>query len=173
MLPGDTPRGNLLPIVRFAGHSLIVAALSAHLVWTAHKAATHLPRSAYRRSQLTLLGRNATAFSVLAFLSLASVSAFAFRWRALSYMNWASLHDHKIPDTLWSGWSGPVNDAVGHWRLGDWLADVHLRREADAISILTPEGFLYTTQHFIGQLVTAIFVGVQGKCLSVSDITSS
>jgi hypothetical protein len=163
MLPGDTPRGNLLPIVRFAGHGLIVVALSAHLAWTAHKAATHLSRSAYRRSQLTLRARNATAFSVLAFLSLASVSAFAFRWRALSYMNWARLYDHKIPNSLWSGWSGAANDAVGHWRLGDWLADIDLRREADAISILTPEGFLYTTQHFIGQLVTSVFVGVQGK----------
>jgi hypothetical protein len=173
MLPGDTPRGNLLPIVRFAGHGLIVAALGTHVAWTAYKAPTHPPLSAYRPSQLLLRGRNATAFSVLAFLSLASVSVFAFRWRALSYMNWARLHDHKMPHSLWSGWSGAANDTVGHWRLGDWLADVDLRREADAISILTPEGFLYTTQHFIGQLVTAIFVGVEGRCLSVSDNTSS
>jgi hypothetical protein len=116
MLPGDTPRGNLLPIVRFAGHGLIVAALGTHVAWTAYKAPTHPPLSAYRPSQLLLRGRNATAFSVLAFLSLASVSVFAFRWRALSYMNWARLHDHKMPHSLWSGWSGAANDTVGHWQ---------------------------------------------------------
>jgi hypothetical protein len=176
MVPVDAPRDNTLPIIRFAGHGLIVAALSTHLIFIAYKAATHPSPLAYRRSQRSLRNRSAIAFLVLAFLSLASVSAFAFRWRILSYRRWASLHGHKVPNGLWSGWSrwsGTINDAVGHWRLGDWLADVNLHRQADDVSILTPEGFLYTTQHVIGQLATSIFIGVEGRHLSALDVNSS
>ena len=173
MLPIDAPRANTLPILRFAGHGLIVAALSTHIVSIAYKAAALSPPPARRRSQRPVRNRNAIVLLLLAFLSLTSVSVFAFRWRILSYTQWASRHGHRIPNTLWSGWSGTANDAVGHWWLGDWLADVDLRREADNTSILTPEGFLYTTQHLIGQLSTSIFIGVEGKHLSLLGIASS
>jgi hypothetical protein len=88
-------------------------------------------------------------------------------------MQWANRHNHKTPSTIWSGWSGTPNETISHWRLGDWLADVDLSREAEAVSILNAEGFLYTAQHFVGQLAASIFVGIEGEHLSVLYITPS
>lgn len=52
---------------------------------------------------------------------------------------------------------------MGRWYLGDWVSDVDLFRASDAVSVSTPEGFVYTAQHFVGLAAASIFYGVEGK----------
>jgi hypothetical protein len=47
--------------------------------------------------------------------------------------------------------------------LGDWIKDIDLQKESDIVAVSTAEGFLYTTQHFIGLMAASIFFGVEGK----------
>ena len=165
MAPVDSDaaaRNNTLPIVLFAGQALLVAGLTTNVLHTTRRAAKSLPPSARTRSQNPLRRRNAVVFSILAFLSLASVTTFAVIWRAISYIEWADQGNHEIPGGLWMGWYGTGEEGLGRWHLGDWIVDIDLTHELDAITVLKPEGFLYTSQHFVGLIASAIFMGVEG-----------
>ena len=108
-------------------------------------------------------------FSTLAFLSLAAVTTFSVAWRVISYFDWAETGQHETPEALWTGWYGTGEEGVGRWRLGDWTSDVDLFRESDSIALSTPEGFLYTTQHFAATTIAAIFFGVEGRRRNISN----
>jgi hypothetical protein len=166
MAPVETDaalRSNNMPILLFGGQTLLVAGLTAHVLLTTRRAAKALPPSTRTRSQNELRRRHARIFSALALLSLASVTTFSVIWRVISYVQWAEQGNHKTPGSLWQGWYGAGETSVGRWHLGDWLKDVDLVNELDAVAIRKPEGFYYTTQHFVGLLASAIFIGVQGK----------
>ena len=103
-------------------------------------------------------------FSIIALLSLLSVGSFAFLWRAISYVRWAEHNKHDIPGSLWGG---PYGTGEERWYLGDWIADIDLVREFDAVGIMKPEGFLYTSQYFVGLIASAIFMGAEGMFCAV------
>ena len=174
MAPVETDaasRSNNLPILLFGGQTLLVAGLTAHVLLTTRRAARALPPSARTRSQNDLRRRHARIFSAIALLSLASATTFSLVWRAISYVQWAELGNHETPGSLWQGWYGTGEKGVGNWHLGDWIKDIDLVREADAVAILKPEGFYYTAQHFMGLLASAIFVGVEGHRRNLSPWT--
>lgn len=154
-------RDNLLPITLFGGQVLVVSALTARCVYTARQAAKSLPPSTRTRSQDQVRRRHAITFSIIALLSLASVSTFAFIWRFISYARWAEQEHFAMPNTLWSGWYGPGPEAK--WHLGAWMSDIDLVREFDILGIKKPEGFLYTSQYFVGLIAGAIFMGAEGQ----------
>lgn len=158
---GAVTHENSLPIALFGGQILLVTALTARCVYTARHAAKSLLPSSRTRSQDHARRRHAITFSVLAFLSLASVSTFAFIWRFISYVRWAEQEHHDVPNTLWSGWYGTGTEA--RWHLGDWMLDIDLVREFDMVGIKKPEGFLYTSQYFVGLIAGAIFMGAEGQ----------
>ncbi|KAH6644501.1 hypothetical protein C7974DRAFT_349378 [Boeremia exigua] len=171
MAPVETDaaaRSNNTPILLFGGQTLLVAGLTAHVLLTTRRAAKALPPSTRTRTQNDLRRRHARIFSAIAALSLASVTAFAVVWRVMSYVQWAELGQHKTPGSLWQGWYGTGDDGVGNWHLGDWIKDVDLLRESDAVAILRPEGFFYTAQHFMGLLASAVFIGVEGHRRNLS-----
>jgi len=164
MAPVETDaatRSNSLPIALFGGQILLVTALTAHVLFTARRAAKSLPPSTRTRSQDQVRRRHAITFSVLAFLSLAAVSTFAFIWRFISYARWAHNEHYELPGTLWGGWYGP--GTAPRWHLGDWISDIDLVREFDMVGIKKPEGFLYTSQYFVGLIAGAIFMGAEGR----------
>ncbi|KAF2124730.1 hypothetical protein P153DRAFT_426291 [Dothidotthia symphoricarpi CBS 119687] len=174
MAPVDTAAAaltNALPIALFAGHALLVTGLSANVLRTARRAAKSLPPSTRTRSQSPLRRRNATIFSALAFVSLASVTTFAVIWRAISYIQWAEQGNHETPGSLWTGWYGTGEEGLGRWHLGDWIKDIDLTHELDTVAVLRPEGFLYTSQHFVGLIASAIFMGIEGHRRSLSSST--
>ena len=164
MAPVETDaatRSNSLPVALFGGQILLVSGLTAYVLFTARRAAQAQPPSTRTRTQYPARRRHAVIFSVLAFLSLASVTTFAVLWRAISYVQWAEHAHHQTPGGIWSGWYG-TGEGEG-WHLGDWITDIDLLHESDAIAIRKPEGFLYTSQYAVGLLATSIFMGVQGK----------
>jgi hypothetical protein len=174
MAPVETnaaSRSNNLPILIFGGQTLLVAGLTAHVLLTTRRAAKLLPPSTRTRSQNDARRRHARIFSAIALLSLASVTTFSVVWRVMSYVQWAELGEHKTPGSLWQGWYGTGDDGVGNWRLGDWIKDVSLARESDAVAVVKPEGFYYTAQHFSGLLASSIFIGVEGHRRNLSPWT--
>lgn len=150
---------------------LLVSALTAHVLLTARRAAKALPPSTRTRTQNSTRRRYAIVFSTLALLSLASVSTFAFIWRAISYVRWAEKGHHETPNSLWSGWYATGTEA--RWHLGDWVKDIDLVREFDAVGIMKPEGFLYTSQYFVGLLASAIFMGAEGMLMTSPRLQGS
>ncbi|KAF1922468.1 uncharacterized protein M421DRAFT_426867 [Didymella exigua CBS 183.55] len=174
MAPVETDaaaRSNNLPVLLFGGQTLLVAALTAHVLLTARRAAQTLPPATRTRSQNHVRRRHARVFSALALLSLASVATFAVVFRVISYVQWAELGSRPTPGSLWQGWYGTGEHGVGAWHLGDWARDVDLVRESDAVAVLNPAGFFYTAQHFTALLAASIFIGVEGHRRSLSPWT--
>lgn len=174
MAPVETSaasRSNNVPILLFGGQTLLVASLTAHVLLTTRRAAKALPPSTRTRSQNDIRRRHARIFSAIALLSLASVTAFSVIWRVISYVQWAELGNKETPGSLWKGWYGTGESGVIDWHLGDWIMDVDLAKESDAVAILRPEGFYYTAQHFVGLLASAIFIGIEGHRRNLSGWT--
>lgn len=153
-------RNNLFAYVPFGGHIALVIGLTAHVLLVARRAAKSLPPGTSTRAQEPLRRNYAILFSVIAALSLASVATFAVYWRAASYVRWIQSDAVKSPNALWNGWYGTGDE--GRYYFGDWVNDFNLKKEADSIAVKTPEGFLYTSQHFIGLMASSIFFGVEG-----------
>jgi hypothetical protein len=163
---GAAARNNLFAYAPFGGHIALVVGLTAHVLLVARRAAKSLPPTTSTRSQQPLRRRYAVLFSTLAALSLASVTAFAVIWRAVSYARWA---DHTgAPTSQNALYAGGYADADERLYLGDWILDVNLQKEQDEVAVATQEGFLYTTQHFVGLIASSVFFGVEGKTTSVS-----
>jgi hypothetical protein len=160
--PNSTAQSNVKPISLFAGQVLLVVGLSTKVLLTSRRAARSLPPSTVTRTQEPVRRRHAIIFSILAFLSLASVTTFAVLWRVISYVDWAEQGNHQTPGGLWTGWYGTGDEGVGKWRLGDWLSDKNLVQESDTIAVAQAETFLYTSQHFVGLLANSMFMGVEG-----------
>lgn len=55
--------------------------------------------------------------------------------------------------------------------MGDWITDIDLVRQSDAVAIHKPEGFLYTSQYAVGLLASSIFIGVEGHRRNLSPST--
>lgn len=172
MAPVDNAKSNSLPIALFGGQVLLVAALTVNVLVQTRRAALSLPPSTRTRSQNATRRRNAVVFSLLAAASLATVGSFAFIWRAISYVRWAENEHYATPNSIWAGWH--ASGSLPRWHLGDWISDIDLVREFDQVGIMKPEGFLYTSQYFVGLLATAIFMGAEGRRrnLSTSSIAS-
>ncbi|KAF2828008.1 hypothetical protein CC86DRAFT_289927 [Ophiobolus disseminans] len=156
--PDAHARNNLFAYAPFGGQIALVIGLTAHVLLIARRAAKSLPPTTATRSQQPLRRNYAILFSLLAALSLASVTTFAVLWRAGSYMQWARAGDVEPPNGIWSGPYG----SDGRWYLGDWIYDIDLRKVSDSVAVSTPAGFLYTSQHFIGLMASAIFFGAEG-----------
>ena len=75
-------------------------------------------------------------------------------------MRWAQHNNQEIPGSLWSGWYGTGEEE--QWHLVDWIADIDLVRVFVAVGIMKPEGFLYTSQYFVGLIASSIFMGAEG-----------
>ncbi|KAF2466425.1 uncharacterized protein BDR25DRAFT_237538 [Lindgomyces ingoldianus] len=161
--PDVTARTNTIPLATFSGQVLLVACLATNILLTIRRAARALPPPSSTRAQEPVRRRNVAVFSVLALLSLASVTTFAVAWRVLSYFDWAEKGNHETPGSLWTGWYGTGDEGVSRWRLGDWVRDIDLAREADGLAVNSPEGFLYTSQQFVGLVAASIFMGVEGR----------
>ena len=172
--PAATSRPNTLPIAIFGAHALVVAGLTAHIFFAVRRAARSLPPPSSTRSQEPVRRRHVAMFAFLALASLASVTTFAVVWRVVSYFNWAEKSNDQTPGSIWNGWYGTGDEGVGRWRLGDWISDIDLLREVDLVAVGTPEGFLYTSQHFVALATAAIFIGVEGhrRNLPTTVITS-
>lgn len=170
--PSATAQSNRLAAVLFAGQTLLVTALTGNVLIKARRAARALPPPTQTRAQQDARRRHAILFSVLAGLSLASVTTFAFAWRALSYLDWAETGNHETPGSLWTGWYGTGEEGVGKWRLGDWLSDTDLFRSSDEVAVAKPEAFLYTSQHFVALVASAIFMGIEGQTCIFRTICS-
>ncbi|KAF2678038.1 hypothetical protein K458DRAFT_317996 [Lentithecium fluviatile CBS 122367] len=172
--PDTTAQSNLKAVALFGVQVLLVVGLTTKVLLTARRVARSLPPSTETRGQEPIRRRHAITFSVLAFLSLASVTTFAVLWRAMSYLEWAEQGNHETPGSLWTGWYGTGDEGVGRWRLGDWLSDKNLVHESDTIAVSQAETFLYTSQHFVGLLTNSMFMGVEGRRrnLSTSVIAS-
>ncbi|KAL1598602.1 hypothetical protein SLS60_007742 [Paraconiothyrium brasiliense] len=166
-----TAQSNRLPYALFAGQTVLVALLTTNVLLKAHHAARELPPATATRAQLEARRRHVLIFSVLAFVSLTSVTTFAVLWRALSYLDWAHIGGHETPGTIWHGWYGTGEGGVGSWRLGDWLSDTDLVRASDEVAVAKPEAFIYTTQHFVALIANAIFMGVEGRRRNLSGST--
>lgn len=163
-----TTQSNRLPFALFAGQTTLVALLTSNVLLKAYRAARALPPATMTRGQVDSRRRHAIIFSVLASLSLASVTTFAVLWRVLSYLDWAHTGGYETPGTLWNSWYGTGEKGVGRWRLGDWLSDTDLVRASDELSVSKPEAFIYTTQHFVALIANAIFMGVEGMYFPTS-----
>ncbi|KAF2026771.1 hypothetical protein EK21DRAFT_73409 [Setomelanomma holmii] len=170
--PEAHARNNLFAYAPFTGHIALVIGLTVHVLRVARRASKSLPPSTTTRTQQPLRRNYAIFFSALAALSLASVTTFAVLWRAISYVQWAESGAKNSPNGIWTGWYGTGEE--GRLYLGDWIKDIDLRRAADKVAISTPEGFLYTSQHFLGLLASSIFFGVEGhrRNLKASTIAS-
>ncbi|KAJ4288454.1 hypothetical protein N0V90_011689 [Kalmusia sp. IMI 367209] len=166
-----TSLSNRFPVALFVGQTLLVAVLTTNVLVKARQAARSLPPPTATRAQGVARRRHAITFSVLAFLSLASVTTFAVLWRALSYLDWAETGNHELPGTLWAGWYGTGEEGVGRWRLGDWLTDTDLFRASDEVAVARPEAFLYTSQHFVALVANAMFMGIEGRRRNLSALT--
>lgn len=164
--PQAIAQSNRLPFALFAGQTALVAVLTTNVLLKARQAARALAPAADTRAQVEVRRRHAAIFSVLAFLSLASVTTFAVVWRALSYLDWAHVGGHETPGTIWTGWYGTGKEGVGRWRLGDWLSDTDLIRASDEVAVAKPEAFIYTTQHFVALVANSIFMGIEGMQIS-------
>lgn len=134
-----------------------------HVLWTVYRAACAIPPASSTRSQARTRRRHVAVFSILALLSLVSVTTFSVAWRVLSYVEWAEKGNRRTPGSLWTGWYGTREEGIGSWHLGDWTSDVNLLAESDAISLTNPQGFLYTSQRCVGLISSAVFIGVEGK----------
>lgn len=161
-IEGDAhARNNIFAYAPFGGHIALVVGLTANVLLVARRAAKALPPATSTRSQQPLRRKHAILFSTLAAVSLASVTVFAVLWRAISYVNWAESGATNSPNALYKSDYGTGID--GRWYLGDWIKDIDLQKESDIVAVSTPEGFLYTTQHFIGLMAASIFFGVEGN----------
>lgn len=158
--PDAAARNNLFAYAPFGTHIALVISLTGHVLYVARRAAKSLPPTTATRTQEPLRRNYAIFFSVLAALSLATVTAFAVLWRAISYVRWSESGVANSPNGIWNGPYGTGEE--GRWYLGDWIRDIDLRKESDRISIHHSEGFLYTSQHFMGLLASSIFFGVEG-----------
>ncbi|KAF1833116.1 hypothetical protein BDW02DRAFT_570421 [Decorospora gaudefroyi] len=159
--PDASTRSNSLPMALFGGQVFLVAVLTARVLLTTRRAAKSQPPSTRTRAQDAARRRSALAFSLIALLSLLSVGSFAFLWRAISYVRWAEHTKHELPGSLWSGWYAAGEQ--GRWHLGDWISDIDLVHEFDAVGIMKPEGFVYTSQYFVGLIASSIFMGAEGR----------
>lgn len=163
-------RSNTIPYIVFSAHVTLVIVLTLNILDTARRAARSLPPATRTRTQQPLRRVYASIFSILALLSLSSVATFSIIWRAVEYIQWAEKGKHDFPNSLWRGWY--AND-VAHWHLRDWATDVDLVKEWSLVSVATPEGFLYTSQQYVGLLASAIFMGIEGGFLLCILITST
>jgi hypothetical protein len=75
------------------------------------------------------------------------------------------------PNAVYLGKYGTSAD--DRWYFGDWMLDIDLQKEWDAVAVSTPEGFIYTTQYFVGLMASSIFFGVEGKILPMFTSCSS
>ncbi|CBX99662.1 hypothetical protein IAQ61_005086 [Plenodomus lingam] len=169
MAPVENAKSNSLPIAIFGGQIVLVTVLTANVLLQARRAAKSLSPSTRTRLQNSIRRRNAIVFSLLAAVSLASVGSFAFIWRAISYVRWAENKHYDTPNSILNGWSATGTEA--RWHLGDWISDIDLVREFDSVGIMKPEGFLYTSQYFVGLLAAAIFMGAEGRRRNLSTST--
>src|SRR5687767_13760729 len=101
--PDVVAKSNILPLAQYAAQVLLVAGTTTRILFTIRGAARSLPPSAATRAQQSTRRQNAAVFSVLALLSIASVTTFAVAWRLLSYFEWAEKGNHEAPGTLWTG----------------------------------------------------------------------
>jgi hypothetical protein len=155
-------RNNIFAYAPIGGHMALVVGLTVHVLLVARRAAKSLSPAASTRSQRPLRRRHAVLFSTLAALSLASVTAFAVTWRAESYDRWLKeTGTASSPNAVYLGKYGTSAD--DRWYFGDWMLDIDLQKEWDAVAVSTPEGFIYTTQYFVGLMATSIFFGVEGE----------
>jgi len=157
MAPVANARNNLFAYAPFGSHIALVIGLTAHVLLVARRAAKALPPGTQTRAQEPLRRSYAILFSILAALSLASVTTFAVIWRADSYSSWLHRNHESITDSNWYG-----ADKEGTLYAGSWYADVDLQDMSDKMAIHNAEGFMYTSQHFIGLLASSIFFGVEG-----------
>ncbi|KAI8932822.1 hypothetical protein NX059_010305 [Plenodomus lindquistii] len=161
MPPVENAHSNSLPII-FFGTQILVPVLAAGVALDhVGRAATSLPPSSRTRAQNSTRRRHAVIFSLLATVSLATIAFFGFIWRVFSYVRWAEKKHYKIPNSSWEGWD--TTAAGPHWHLREWISDIDLVRELDSVGIDKPEGFLYTSQYFVGLLAAAIFMGAEGR----------
>lgn len=167
--PAASARSNYFPVALYSSHTLVVVALTTNILRIILRASRTLPPTSSTRIQEPLRRRHVALFSFLSLLSLASVAAFSVAWRVISYQDWANEKKHDIPGSLWSGWYGNAEESVGLtanptlWKLGDWMADTDLVREANEVGILSPEGFWWMGQRFAGLVGASMFMGVEGK----------
>jgi hypothetical protein len=168
--PEVRDRSNALPLALFSGQIVLVAGLTAHALLTVYRAARALPPTVATRHQEPARKRHAVIFSVLATLSLASVTTFSVLWRLGSYLDWAESSDHRVPGALWTGAHGTGEEGVGTWRIGDWASDIDLLRELDSRALKRPESFLYASQHFAALIVASIFYGVEGQLFASQGV---
>jgi hypothetical protein len=168
--PAVVHKSNVAPLATFAGQALLIAGLTAHILYTIRRAATTLPAASSTRAQQQSRRRNVAIFSTLAALSILSVTTFSIAWRVLSYFEWAERSNHNAPGAFWNGWFGTGQAGVDRWALGDWWSDVDLTLEWDKAALESPEHFLYTCQHFVGLAAAAMFYGVEGKQLCDSQL---
>jgi hypothetical protein len=155
-----TARNNIFAYAPWSGHIALVIGLTAHVLLVTRRAAKSLPPTRSTRSQQSLRRNYVIFFSLLAALSLASVTTFAVLWRAISYAQWSETRGRGSFGGIFDGLYAKGNDA--RWYLGDWIQDPSLQKEVDNIAISTPEGFMYTSQHFIGLMASSVFFGVEG-----------
>jgi hypothetical protein len=165
-------RNNIFAYAPIGGHIALVVGLTAHVLLVARRAAKSLSPATSTRSQQPLRRRYAVLFSTLAALSLASVTAFAVTWRAESYDRWLKeTATSSSPNAVYLGKYGTSAD--DRWYFGDWMLDIDLQKEWDAVAVSTPEGFIYTTQYFVGLMASSIFFGVEGEILPMFTSCSS
>jgi hypothetical protein len=157
--PEASARNNMFAYAPFGGQIALVVGLTAHVLLVARRAAKSLPPTTLTRSQQPLRRRHAFLFSTLAALSLASVTTFAVLWRAISYVDWVHSGTANAPNALHTGAYGTTD---GRYYLGDWIYDIDLQEQSDQVAVRTPEGFIYTSQHFVGLLASSIFFGIEG-----------
>ncbi|OCL04411.1 hypothetical protein AOQ84DRAFT_250764, partial [Glonium stellatum] len=170
----DLTSSNTIPIALFSSQILLVAGLIATIFTTTRRAWRTLPPSYNTRRQQAWRRRVVLVFAGLALASLALESALAVTWRVLSYRDWARQGDLDVPNSIWAGWYGTGEDGVG-LRLGGWMQDVDLVREAAGYAVRSPRVFVWTHQLVTGLITASIFMGIeagQRRNLPVSTIIS-
>jgi hypothetical protein len=159
----EVANSNTVPLIQILSQGASVGGLLLYIGAQLYRAFQSLPPSQDTRLLVSRRTRLLSIFSALAVLSFSVSSYFALDKRFLSYREWAQLGSRDVPNAIWTGWYGSVNNSIG-WQLGRWSGDVDITKEGYLLTIQRSRSFWWTQQQFAGLLSFSIFAGVEGTC---------
>lgn len=172
MAPIDIFRAvSYIPFVVTVSHQALIGSLSYVALHTIHRSYAALPPSSATRHRELLRKGYVQAFSILAFLSLASALIFGSKSASLSYMIWATERGVELPEGLF-GDKGALRPGFhpGRIQVVNWLHDTSFYRDTVGIIAETARYAWWGQQIDISLVSWSMYLALEGQRRNISNL---
>ena len=157
-MSNSTNLSNIRPIWILSGYLLLACTLTGSILRLLFK----IGKSSYSRLSWDWRHwKNVVVFASLSAVSLGITWYHMLAFFALSYRTWAYKNDVPLPERLW-GPAGIVGEGAVTPKLGPWLKETTLFKNAWETVIDGPAKFWWSQQIFLITAVWSVFLGVKG-----------